>query len=423
MFVGILEFLLVQVVKSSQKENDFQIMKYAQMEENIALHKNLYPISQISNMERSIKNTKNELFLMQSSAQLFYFKQLQNFYQLSYFKEWFHNHALTSPIPLQFFAVTYNDGIYFWEYEEISEEYNHLQMISYAQSGWHKRGEMNEEGIYVSAGYHSNNVKIYDMKYYNYPENKIQLLDSFSHTTFVLECFFKNSVSAICCDSAGYIKEYDLSNPNSIPTPQVFNKTSLSTLNSCMQTKDKKQIIAGGENKLYILDAEDGTLQNTLHYSANGGVAAYQIAEVRENILITADYETASLHDSQNLGPSLKLTDIGDYQTVIALESNLGDFAIGGRNSIPPYLGFVYIKHLEEDNQTITNLKYVDNMQGINCDISVIKELKRGTIIFGGNINCEEMCLWNYAAIPSQLPLCWDDQTSSHIYDIVGVPY
>ena len=419
MFVDILEFLLLQVVKSSQKETDFQIMKYAQMEEKV-LHKNLYPISQISNMERSIKNTKNELFLKQSSAQLFYFKQLPNFYQLSYFKEWFHNHALISPIPLQFFAVTRNDGIYFWEYEEISEEYNHLQMISSAQSGQHRRGKMNEEGIYISAGY-GRNVKIYDMKYYNYPENKIQLLHSFSHSGNVQECFFKNSVSAICCDSGGYIKEYDLSNPNSMPTPQIFNKTSLDPLSSCMQTKDKKKIIAGGENKLYILYAEDGTLQNTLDYSANGGSADYQIAEIRENILITADLYTASLHDSQNLGPSLKLTDIGDYRTVIALESNLGDFAIGGWSS-STNLGFVYIEHLEEDNQTITNLKYVDNIQGNGCTIMSIKELKRGTILLGGDSDCEEMCLWDYAAIPSQLPLCWDDQTST-IFDIVGVPY
>ena len=408
MFVDILEFLLLQVVKSSQKANDFQIMKYAQLEENIAFHKNLYPISQISNMERSIKNTKNELFLMQSSAQIFKFNQ------------WKYN-LLTIPIPLQFFVVTKYDGIYFWEYEEVSEEYNHLQMISSAQSGRHRRGEMNEEGIYVSAGYDSHNVKIYDMKYYNYPENKIKLLHSFSHTAIVFECFFKNSVSAICCDYDGYIKEYDLSNPNSIPTPQVFNKTALDTLSSCMQTKDKKQIIAGGRNKLYILDAEDGTLQNTLHYSANGGSFAYQTAEVRENILITADEFSASLHDSQNMGSSLRLTDIGSYWSVIALESNLGNFAIGGKSS-NIYLGFVYIEHLEEDNQTITNLKYVDNIQGNGCSIRVIKELKRGTIIFGGTASCREICLWNYAAIPSQLPLCWNDQTGD-IYDIVGVPY
>ena len=213
-----------------------------------------------------------------------------------------------------------------------------------------------------------------------------------------------------------------MSNPNSIPTPQVFNKTALDILTSCIQTKDKKQIIAGGRNKLYILDAEDGTLQNTLDYSANGGSFAYKTAEVRENILITADYETASLHDSQNLGPSLKLTDIGIYLTVIALKSNLGDFAIGGLSSNTD-LGFVHIKHLEEDNQIIANLKYVDNIQGNSCIIRIIKELKRGNIIFGGNSNCEEMCYWNYAAIPSQLPLCWDDQIDNSIDDIVGVPY
>ena len=410
MFVDNLEFLLALVVKSSQKKNDFQIMKYAHMEENNELHKDLYPISQISNMERSIKNTKNELFLMQSSAQLFYFKQ------------WYRNHALTSPIPLQFFAVTVEDGIYFWEYEEVSKEYNYLQMISFAQSGEHKIGEMNEKGIYVSTGLGSDNVKIYDMKYYNYPEHKIQLLDSFSHVDDVSECFFKNSVSAICCDQDGYIKEYDLSNPNSIPTPQVFNKTALDRLHSCMQTKDKQQIIAGSRNKLYILDTEDGTLQNTLDYSANGGDSVYQIAEVKENILITADGHTASLHDSHNMVPSIKLNDIGEYEAVIALESNLGDFAIGGYSE-STNLGFVYIEHLEEDNQTITNLKYVDNIQGNGCYIRVIKELKRGNIIFGGDNDCEEMCLWNYAAIPNQLPLRWGDQAGDTIYDIVGVPY
>ena len=336
MSVDILEFLLVLVVKSSQKENDIQIMKHAHMEENNALNKNLYPISQISNMKRSIKNTKNELFLMQSSTQLFKFNQ------------WKYN-LLAIPIPLQFFAVTMYDGIYFWEYEEVSKEYTHLQMISNAQSEQHYRGEMNEEGIYISAGSSSRNVKIYNMKYYDYPENKIQLLDSFSHTDYVYECFFKNSVSAICCDMAGYIMEYDLSNPNSIPSPQVFNKTALDTLRSCMQTKDKKQIIAGADTKLYILDAEDGTLQNTLDYSVNGGSRTWQIAEVRENILITADHNTSSLHNSQNIGPSFKLTDIGDYLTVIALESNLGDFAIGGRVGITR-LGFVYIDYLEVDN-------------------------------------------------------------------------
>ena len=337
------------------------------------------------------------------------------------------HYVATNPIPLQFFTVTYNDGISLWEYEKESKGYKSNQMIAYGDSGYHRRGGMNEEGIYVAAGWGSYNVKIYDMKYYNYPDHKIKLLQSYSHSGGVSECFFKNSVCAICCDWAGYIKEYDLSNPQSIPTPTIFNKTALSALYSIMETKDKKYIIAGGYNpiKLYILDAEDGTLTNTLHYEANGGYYPEQIAEVRPNILVTADVWTASLHDIgdiQNIPTSIKLPDIGYYYAVIALESNPGDFAIRGQTSSTPYLGFVYIYHLE-DNQTITTLKYVDKIQGSSCYIWVIKELKRGTIIFGGGYYCTKMCLWNYAAIPSQHPLCWDDQTSNTIYDIVGVPY
>ena len=367
-----------------------------------------------SNLEENIMNTKNELFLMQNSAELYYFKQWKYF-------------LITNPIPLQFFTVTYTDGISLWEYEKESEEYKSSQMIAFAESGKHRRGGMNEEGIYVVAGFFGKDVKIYDMKYYNYPDNKIKLLKYLSYSSTVHECFFKNPTSALCCEYNGNIWEYDLSNPQSIPTPTIFNKTTvLNYILSCKQTMNKKYIIAAGhwQSRFYILGAEDGTLKQTVYYTTNGGEHAMQIAEVRPNILITVDRETASLHDIrdiENVPTFSKLSDIGDYMSVIALESNPGDFAIGGRTSSTTNLGFVYIHHLEEDNRTITTLKYVDNIPGNNCEIQVIKELKRGTVIFGGT-NCTEMCLWNYAAIPSQDPLCWDDQTSS-IYDIVGVPY
>ena len=356
-------------------------------------------------MDINIENGKNELSLMQT--------------------KWKHC-LITYQIPLQFFTVTRFDGISLWKFEKESKEYKSNQMIAYGENGYHRRGGMNEYGIYVAAGYYSYNVKIYDMKYYNYPDHKIKLLNTFSHSNSVYECFFKNSISAMCCDEGGYIKEYDLSNPHSIPTPTIFNKTALSPLFSCMGTKDKKYIIAGSYDKLYILDAEDGTLTYTLDYSANGGQYAYQIAEVRPNILVTADYNTASLHDIrdiENIPTSFKFPDIEEYWSVIALESNPGDFAIGGQISNTPYLGFVYINHLDEDNRTITTIKYVDDIQGGYCDILVIKELKNGYIIFAGDNECTKMCLWNYAAIPDQDPLCWDDQTDCYIWDIVGVPY
>ena len=356
-------------------------------------------------MERNILNTKNEQFIIQSSAHLLQWK---------YF-------LLNNPI-LEFFVVKNNDGINIWEYNQ----YNFLQMITNAQSGGHRRGGMNEEGIYVVAGHHSNNTKIYDMKYYDYPDQKLQLLSSFPNSHNVNECFFKNSTCAVCCDGDGYMKEYDLSNPHSIPPPLVFNKIALDELWSCMQTQDKKYIIAGGYgSKLYILDAKDGSLLNTQDYSTNGGERPGQIAEVRPNILITADESTASVHDIrdiQNMPPSFKLPDIGHYRTVISLENNPGDFAIGGW-SASTARGYVDIHHLEEDNKTIITVKSVSHRQIKNCDIFVIKEVKRATIIFGGAYRCAEICILNYAAIPSPDPLCWADQTGFDIWDILLVPY
>ena len=146
-------------------------------------------------------NRKNELSLMQSSAKL-----SSNSAELYYFKQWKY-FLITNPIPLRFFTVTYEYGISLWEYEKESEEYKSNQMIAYGESGKHRRGGINEEGIYVAAGFQSNNVKIYDMKYYNYPEHKIKLLQSFSHSHEVWECFFKNSVCAMCCYSDGYIMD------------------------------------------------------------------------------------------------------------------------------------------------------------------------------------------------------------------------
>ena len=366
-------------------------------------------------MERNSLNIKQGLLQMQSSSQLFYSNQW------SYFN-------LTNPLPLEFFTATWGDGIDLWKYNTETGKYSPTKMIEFDKSGRHRRGEMNEDGIYLAPGYYHHNVKIYDMKYYNYPDKKIQLLGIFPHSDNVHECFFKNSVTALCCDFIGYIKEYNVTNPQSIPEVTIFNKTTAMTqLSSCMQTGDKKYIIAGGDSILYILDVKDGTLKYTQKYTANGGGLVVQIAEVRPNILITANEGTASLHDirdPQNMPFPRKLLDIGFHLPVIPLKSNPGDFAIGGKSS-KTNLGFIYIQHLEED-LTITTLKYVENIQGAGLIICTIKEMKRGTILFAGGYNTSTrkmMCLWNYSAVPNQDPLCWDDQTSTQIRDIVQVPY
>ena len=267
------------------------------------------------------------------------------------------------------------------------------------------------------------------MKYNNYPDKKIRLLKTFSHTDNVRECFFKNSESALCCDRDGYIIEYDVADPQSIPTPTIFNKSTLNELYSCMQTMDKKYIIAASGQKFYILDATDGIVKRIHYYSNVEGWNSKQIAKIRPNILITAEFSTHALHDITNIQSiprSLRLsfdTD-GAYVAVIRLESNAGDFAIGGRSSSTE-LGFVSIKHLGKDNQTITMLKYVDNIPGEDCDIQVIKEMIKGTILYAGDDDCTVICSWNYLSLPApQLqPLCWLTQVGYNFYDLVGGPY
>ena len=104
-------------------------------------------------MKRDIKNIKNREYLMQSSTQVLQWK---------YF-------LATTPI-LEFLTVIFGEEITLWEYEG-SDVYTPQQMIAPAQSGQHRRGEMSEKGIYVVAGWNSSNTKIYDMKYYNYPDH------------------------------------------------------------------------------------------------------------------------------------------------------------------------------------------------------------------------------------------------------------
>ena len=346
------------------------------------------------------------LLLLQSSAREFYFKTL----------------------PAEFFTITYGNGINLWKYS--NKTYSLTQMIG---NGRYKRGEMNEKGIYVAAGYLDNTTYIFDMKYLQQPGQQIKLLNTAPHPHGdygVYECFLKDSNTAICCDLGGFMKKYDLTNLSAIPEPTIFNKSSLSELHSCRLTKDKKNIIAAGLLKLYILDANDGTLKKIHDYSDIGGLGyASQIAEIGNNILVIADKDAVSVHNitdinnpvSFNLNTKILLNDIEFYLSVIALQSNPGYFAIGGQSSINPKPGIVFILKWGENNE-ITLLKSYKEIEGAGCDIYTIKEIKRGSIVFGGYA-CTVACMWNYAAIPTENPLCWDDQISTTLWDVVPVPY
>ena len=254
---------------------------------------------------------------------------------------------------------------------------------------------------------------------YNNGDEKIKLLHTFSHTDTVYECIMKNEVSALCCDLGGYIKEYNLTNPDSIPPPTQFNQyTPNNKLHSLILTVRGKYVIGGSYGELYFMNKENGTLTDIHTYISGGSPhAAYQIAEVRIGILITVDYLSAYRHDIRNKKTSVELSHNMYYYTVIALKSNPGDLAIGGVTKSTS-LGVVYIQHMDAA-LTLTTLDYVI-IPEMFCVVTVIKEIKVGTILIGGDSYCP-LCVWNYSAIPPQTHLCWDDFLHDNVYDIIQV--
>ncbi len=152
----------------------------------------------------------------------------------------------------------------------------------------------------------------------------------------------------------------------------------------------------------------------------------YQMIELRPNIIVTAESSYVYSHDINNPHNTMihKLFDYSNtkniYLTIAGLESNEGDFAIGGyTNTTSPYSGYVELFHLEEDNST---LHPIPNKQSIidedYCAIRIIREIQTGVIIFGGDYNCENICTWEYAVVPHTDPHCFG-LGGTYIYDIM----
>ena len=356
-------------------------------------------ISSLTSKEQIVYD-KDELWLMKTSAQ-FYFKRLL------YYTKPNNNNVLKGR---NFFMVTYTDGIYLWEYDEEAQVYNHISMTGNEDE--HSRGEMDSNGIYISSGHGKHCTYVYDMKYYMKSNQKIERIYQFPHTDMMYECFFLSTNKAVCCAKDGFLKSYELSSM----TESVLNKTELPFLGSCLFTADR-HIVAGSYQEILIMD-EEGNLLQTHTFEGN---TVRQIGEIRPNILITADQHSYSVHNITEVSAPLSFkqpVDNADYMAVIPLLSNLGDFALGGRETTS-WLGQVLIKHIAED-LSISTLKYKQNIPGQYCYIEVIKELYKGTIVFGGDMGCEEICLWHY--IDDLQPLCWADQTNNNVIDFLPVP-
>ena len=243
------------------------------------------------------------------------------------------------------------------------------------------------------------------------------LLATHSHISTVYSCFLHNYENAICVDAAGYTKKYNFQTQQQ----SDFYYTGNDGLYSGIQIMDKLVILgklSGG--KIYILD-EYGNHINSHQYSSSSTVS--EIAEVRRNILLTVDKYSVYLHDiynPYNIPPSVQLLTGDRYSSIVSLKSNEGDFAIGGKRiNGGKFKGYVDIYHLVI--YSAHRIKTKGAIEGEDCAISALVELRTRVIVFGCDSDCNVICLWNYAVWPEQEPECWDDQTTYGIYDFIAL--
>ena len=357
-----------------------------------------------------LEQTNNLLFPLKGGGIIFYNSLKLLYIRLKYYSYLLQYNQENIIIP-DFCSITRDDGIYCWR-REGSSIYTSSGVFD--DGALYLKGVFSSDGILIIGGYSDKKVRIYQIA--NGSPPTFNLLDTYSHQgTAVYHCFLYNSENVICLDNAGYAKKYNFQTRQE----SAFYYNPGEALYSGIQTMDKLVVIINGDTaKIYILD-EYGNQINIHTYSSPSDT--YEIAEVRRNILLSADKESVYLHDIKdpnNIPTSIRVFIEDFYYSIISLKNNEGGFAIGGNRDSK---GFVDIYHLSEHNIP-TRIKTKGAIEGTGCSIYSIKELITWTIIFGGPSGCEVICLWNYAAWPEQGPECWDSQPTHKVNDFIALP-
>ena len=315
-----------------------------------------------------------------------------------------------------FWCIT-EKGISLWQRKESTNIFENR--TNYFPTKYHGKGVTTSDGKYIVGGYGDEDAKIYYItsRLIQNPPT-IELLNTFPHNYFVFICFKYENIYALCADWDGEVKKYNLL---TLQQSNFYYKSS-ERFYSGIQLQNKLVIIGSSLGKLYILDKEGNEQAVQEYRETQNKDKVWEIAEIRENIIITADGTDVYLHNINNLQNiiSSKLLDSYYTDAVISL-SRANYFAIGGgkRNS----KGFLDILYLLSDN-TIDHKKTrtKDYLEGAECTITTIKEMRSGIIIFGG-YSCTMMCIWDYGAFSQQIPLCWQVLSDATIVDFVPLIY
>ena len=332
-------------------------------------------------------------------------------------REYFYNsykHYLYKSSSLtEFCTVTENEGIYYQKYNSNTKTFSRENVTGLTKHG---KGEMNINGIYIVGGYSNYNIRIYDMNTLRENTPTVKLLKTTSPSNIVYQCFLQNYKNGFCTNPAGYVHKYNL---ETLQESMFFYKYE-SPFTTGIESSSGN-IIVMSPGKIYILNS-GGVLINIHEY--DGLPAVNNIAEIASGIFISADENYGcflhNLFDPYNIPDSSRFiyeTDIF-YASIVSLHSSQGDFAIGGKALNK---GFIQIHHY--DNLLGTK-KYADLGEN-GCIITVIKEIKTGVLVYGGNEYCQ-ICIWKYSFFLDHPlthdPYCFDPPVADNISDFVALP-
>ena len=238
-------------------------------------------------------------------------------------------------------------------------------------------------------------------------------------------CFFETDTIAVCCASYGQLFRY---NSELTPPNWTLLDNTQFAINTCMKLENGNIAIGGsdqGNSRLKVIDPTSGSVK---YNKASTGVHYIRdIAEVKPNILITAEINALFLYDYLESGGTIapRQLSLGAFPislicSLVSLYYGEGFFAFGGREDMVG--GKVYIYNLMSDNQTISHQKSLGGLGGVGCIITTLKEVKDGSLIIAGDQACEYLCVWNYNMLlpnVNEETNCWKDLTSNTIMEIV----
>ena len=396
---------LVDIIKKNKEEHipKFNSIKYLRDEyiscenSNIqgadrteALINELYiKTEQIANLQterRKIEIYKNNLREMAGSDQFLHQLKINKIVQMG-----------ITEYEIIFWSV-HEYGILGW----IEQGGSYTPSLLSISSGYkHYKGEYNPDGYYV-VGSTSGRPIVYNMK-------TAQLHKVYSgNYNNVYDCAWQNTTHFVCCDSNDRLSFYEI---NTTGNKSRWNP-------------------GGGGDKLSILVLENGNIVvgettsdlrikhsggSSISFTSSSGDDVYGIAEVRPNMVISAEDDQLTLHNFSNPSSPQNLEledDANDRYRSIAKLNATGEFVFGASKSSKPY---IEIKRLNTNNSTTEiKTKTVSTSTGI---VYTLYELSNGFLLIGGSF--DDICTWRYKDTPAVNPVCFNRGINSKVVGFI----